>query len=83
MLTTAVLLATLAYTGIGLVIFVLGFWLWDKATPADLWGEVCKGNQAVEKVAAPPKSTSPRPRFSVAVAEAVLIIFGYSMLQMK
>ena len=47
MLTTAVLLATLVYTGIGLVIFVAGFWLWDKATPVDLWGEVCRGNQAV------------------------------------
>lgn len=52
MLTTAVLLATLAYAAIGLVIFVLGFWLWDKATPADLWGEICRGNQAVAILAA-------------------------------
>ena len=47
MLTSAVLLATLVYAGIGLVIFVAGFWVWDKATPADLWGEICRGNQAV------------------------------------
>jgi putative membrane protein len=47
MLSAAVLLATLIYAGIGLVIFVVGFWLWDKATPADLWGEICRGNQAV------------------------------------
>lgn len=47
LLSMNVLLATLVYTGIGLVIFVLGFWLWDKATPADLWGEICRGNQAV------------------------------------
>lgn len=52
MLSTAVLLATLVYAGIGLLIFVVGFWLWDKATPADLWGEICRGNQAVAILAA-------------------------------
>lgn len=52
MLSPAVLLATLVYAGIGLVIFVIGFWLWDKATPADLWGEICRGNQAVAILAA-------------------------------
>lgn len=52
MLSTTVLLATLVYAGIGLVIFVAGFWLWDKATPVDLWGEVCRGNQAVAILAA-------------------------------
>lgn len=52
MLSTAVLLATLVYAGIGIVIFVVGFWLWDKATPADLWGEICRGNQAVAILAA-------------------------------
>ena len=51
MLSTAVLLATLVYAAIGLVIFVVGFWLWDKATPADLWGEICRGNQAVATLA--------------------------------
>lgn len=52
MLSTAVLLATVVYAGIGLVIFVVGFWLWDKATPADLWGEICRGNQAIATLAA-------------------------------
>jgi putative membrane protein len=52
MLSTTVLLATLLYAAIGLVIFVVGFWLWDKATPADLWGEICRGNQAVATLAA-------------------------------
>jgi putative membrane protein len=47
MLSTTVLLASLLYAGIGIVIFAAGFWLWDKLTPADLWGEVCRGNQAV------------------------------------
>ena len=52
MLSTAVLLATLVYAAIGIVIFVVGFWLWDKATPADLWGEICRGNHAVAILAA-------------------------------
>lgn len=52
LLSANVLLATLVYAGIGLVIFVVGFWLWDKATPADLWGEICRGNQAVAILAA-------------------------------
>ena len=52
LLSTDVLLATVVYTGIGLVVFVAGFWLWDKATPVDLWGEVCRGNQAVAILAA-------------------------------
>jgi uncharacterized membrane protein YjfL (UPF0719 family) len=62
MLTTAVLLATLVYAGIGLVIFVLGFWLWDRVTPVDLWGEVCKGNIAISILAG-----------SVAIALAIII----------
>ena len=51
-------LSSSAYTvaanavALGLVIFVVGFWLWDKATPADLWGEICRGNQAVAILAA-------------------------------
>ncbi|MEO7690140.1 MAG: DUF350 domain-containing protein [Sphingomonas sp.] len=47
MLSSTILIATLLYAGIGLVIFVLGFLLWDKLTPVDLWGEICKGNTAV------------------------------------
>jgi putative membrane protein len=52
LLSLNVLLATLVYAAIGIVIFVVGFWLWDKATPADLWGEICRGNQAVAILAA-------------------------------
>lgn len=62
MLSTAVFLATLAYAGLGILIFVIGFWLWDKATPADLWGEICRGNQAVATLAA-----------GVAIALAIII----------
>jgi putative membrane protein len=62
MLSTAVFLATLAYAGLGILIFVVGFWLWDKATPADLWGEICRGNQAVATLAA-----------GVAIALAIII----------
>ncbi|MEO8375090.1 MAG: DUF350 domain-containing protein [Sphingomonas bacterium] len=47
MLSSTILIATLLYAGIGLAIFVLGFLLWDKITPVDLWGEICKGNTAV------------------------------------
>lgn len=42
MLSSAVLLATLVYAAMGLAIFVVGFWLWDKLTPVDLWGQICK-----------------------------------------
>ena len=42
MLSTTVLLATLLYAGIGLVIFVLGFWLWDRLTPVNLWRQICE-----------------------------------------
>lgn len=51
MLTSAVLLATLIYAGLGLVIFVIGFWLWDRLTPVDLWGEICKNNIALSILA--------------------------------
>ena len=47
MLSSTILIATLVSAGIGLAIFVLGFLLWDKLTPVDLWGEICKGNTAV------------------------------------
>ncbi|MDB5703930.1 MAG: hypothetical protein JWN66_1046 [Sphingomonas bacterium] len=62
MLSTAILLATLVYAGIGLVIFVAGFWLWDRLTPVDMWGEICKGNIALSILAG-----------SVAIAIAIII----------
>jgi uncharacterized membrane protein YjfL (UPF0719 family) len=30
-------IACLAYSGIGLLVFFLGFWLFDKFTPGDFW----------------------------------------------
>ncbi len=63
MLSTAILVATLVYAAIGLVIFILGFLLWDRLTPVDLWGEICRGNQALAILAG-------------AVAIAIAIIIG-------
>lgn len=62
MLTSAVLLATLVYASLGLVIFVIGFWLWDRLTPVDLWGEICKNNIALSILAG-----------SVAIAISIII----------
>ena len=63
MLSTTVLLATLLSAGVGLAIFVLGFWLWDRLTPVDLWGEICKNqNVALGNLAA-----------GVAIAIAIII----------
>ena len=42
MLDLHILVATLVYTGIGLFIFIGGFWLWDKISPVDMWGEICR-----------------------------------------
>jgi len=42
MIDTHILVATLVYTGIGLFIFIGGFWLWDKISPVDMWGEICR-----------------------------------------
>lgn len=42
MISIPILVTTLLYTGIGLVIFVGGFWLWDKISPVDMWGEICR-----------------------------------------
>jgi len=50
-LTLPVFLATLAYSALGIVVFALGFWTWDRLTPEDLWGELCRGNQAVATLA--------------------------------
>ena len=42
MLSIPVLVATLVYTAIGLAIFIGGFWLGDKISPVDMWGEICR-----------------------------------------
>lgn len=63
MLTLNVLLATLLYAGLGLVVFVLGFLIWDKITPVDLWGEITKNqNVALGNMAA-----------GIAIAIAIII----------
>lgn len=63
MLAVPVLLATLVYAGIGLFIFVVGFMLWDKLTPVNLWREICeKQNSALAIFAG-----------SIAIALAIII----------
>jgi uncharacterized membrane protein YjfL (UPF0719 family) len=52
LLSGTVILATFVYAIIGMLVLAAGFWLWDKATPADLWGEICRGNQALATLAA-------------------------------
>lgn len=42
MLTMNVFLATLAYAFLGIVIFVVGFRLWDWLTPTDIWKEIAE-----------------------------------------
>ena len=37
---------------IGIAVLAVGFWIWDKVVPADLWGEICRGNQAIAILAA-------------------------------
>jgi uncharacterized membrane protein YjfL (UPF0719 family) len=63
MLTAAILLATLAYAAMGLLIFVIGFWLWDKLTPVDLWGQICKEKNVALAIMAG----------SIAIAIAIII----------
>lgn len=63
MLSQSVFLATLAYTGFGLFVFVVGFLLWDRLTPIDMWREICeKQNNAIAILAG-----------SVAIAIAIII----------
>ncbi|MDB5696002.1 MAG: hypothetical protein JWN21_1545 [Sphingomonas bacterium] len=52
LLSANVLLATVVYAGVGIAILAVGFWVWDKIAPADLWGEICRGNQAIAILAA-------------------------------
>ena len=42
MISIPILVTTLVYTVLGLLIFGGGFWLWDKVTPVDMWGEICR-----------------------------------------
>jgi putative membrane protein len=63
MLSATVLIATLVYAGLGLVILVVGFWLWDRLTPVDLWGEICKNQNSALAIFAG----------SIAIAIAIII----------
>jgi uncharacterized membrane protein YjfL (UPF0719 family) len=51
--TLPVLLNTLLYAGVGIVVFVLGFFILDMLTPGKLWEEINqKQNRAVATFAA-------------------------------
>lgn len=63
MFSMPVLVATLIYTGFGLAVFVIGFMLWDRLTPINLWREICeKQNNALAIFAG-----------SIAIALAIII----------
>lgn len=42
MLNPTVIAATLVYALIGIAIFVVGFRLWDRLTPVDVWKEIAE-----------------------------------------
>ncbi|MEO6339226.1 MAG: DUF350 domain-containing protein [Caulobacteraceae bacterium] len=53
MLALPVLAATLVYALIGVVVLALGFLIWDRLTPVDMWKEICeKQNLALAVLAA-------------------------------
>ncbi|GGE20081.1 hypothetical protein GCM10011529_28360 [Polymorphobacter glacialis] len=48
MLSLSVFAASLLYAFVGIVIFVLGFRIWDWLTPTDVWKEIAeRGNIAL------------------------------------
>lgn len=63
MLTIPLLTATIAYALLGIVVFAVGFIVWDRLTPIDMWKEICeKQNVAIAVLAA-----------GVAIAIAIII----------
>jgi putative membrane protein len=42
MLTTTVFGATMLYAVVGLIIFVVGFKLWDWLSPVEIWKEIAE-----------------------------------------
>jgi uncharacterized membrane protein YjfL (UPF0719 family) len=42
MLTATVFAATIIYALVGIAIFVIGFRLWDRMTPVDVWKEIAE-----------------------------------------
>ncbi len=63
MLSLPTVLATFVYALIGLAIFVVGFRLWDRLTPVDVWKEIAeRQNMALAILAG-----------SIAIALAIII----------
>jgi putative membrane protein len=63
MLSASILVATLVYAGIGILVFAVGFLIWDRLTPIDMWKEICVNqNNAIAILAG-----------SVAIALAIII----------
>lgn len=52
LLSGTVILATFVYAIIGMVVLAGSFWLWDKISPVDIWGEIVRGNQALATLSA-------------------------------
>jgi uncharacterized membrane protein YjfL (UPF0719 family) len=42
MLTATVFASTIIYALVGIAIFVIGFRLWDRMTPVDVWKEIAE-----------------------------------------
>lgn len=63
MLSLPTMLATLVYALIGLAIFVIGFRLWDRLTPVDVWKEIAERQNVALAILAG----------SVAIALAIII----------
>jgi uncharacterized membrane protein YjfL (UPF0719 family) len=42
MLTATVFASTIVYALVGIAIFVIGFRLWDRMTPVDVWKEIAE-----------------------------------------
>ena len=64
MLTGTVFLATIVYAVLGIGIFVIGFRLWDRLTPIDIWKEIAEKHNIALAV------------LSGAIAIALAIIIG-------
>ncbi|MFZ4688516.1 MAG: DUF350 domain-containing protein [Polymorphobacter sp.] len=64
MLTATVFGATVLYALLGIAIFVVGFRLWDRMTPVDIWKEIAEKHNIALAV------------LSGAIAIALAIIIG-------
>lgn len=64
MLTINTFLATVVYAALGMTIFVIGFRLWDRLTPTDIWKEIAEKHNIALAI------------LSGAIAIALAIIIG-------